>query len=332
MHQALPGSADSVIQTLKSTPAYARRRMDLAIARQGGGIVVGLRRRQHTEIIDMQECPVLHPALFALIKALRPELHRIQGMRRAGSLIVNLLDSGPDVLLRTDFELNTADRIVLGEFARRYHVARLSWASLRGVSKLGTPEPIAQHGTPFLRMDGTSIQPPPGVFLQASREGENAIVEAVMEGVSCSPRRKSRSPIIELYAGCGTLSFPLTRLGRVLAYEGDAEAVAALKKAAGGRPIVVFQRDLVRQPLQARELNAAEIVVLDPPWAGGGPQIAEIGRSNIRRVIYVSCNPAALARDAMLLRQSGFDIVTATPIDQFLWSARLESVVVFDRR
>jgi 23S rRNA (uracil1939-C5)-methyltransferase len=72
--------------------------------------------------------------------------------------------------------------------------------------------------------------------------------------------------------------------------------------------------------------------VLDPPHAGAAVQIAQIAASNIARVIYVSCNPAALSRDASVLRGAGYALLAATPIDQFLWSARLESVCVFARQ
>ena len=91
------------------------------------------------------------------------------------------------------------------------------------------------------------------------------------------------------------------------------------------------QRDLVRQPLAARELAGLAAIVLDPPFAGAAAQIGEIARSGCRRVIYVSCNPAALARDAATLKAAGYALLQATPIDQFLWAARLESVVVFGR-
>jgi 23S rRNA (uracil1939-C5)-methyltransferase len=89
------------------------------------------------------------------------------------------------------------------------------------------------------------------------------------------------------------------------------------------------RRDLARQPLSAKELSSFTAVVLDPPHAGAAAQIGQIAASTIRTVIYVSCNPATLGRDAMVLRDAGYGLTAATAIDQFLWSARLESVCVF---
>ena len=109
-------------------------------------------------------------------------------------------------------------------------------------------------------------------------------------------------------------------------------SVSALRNAAtrslAGR-IEATQRDLARQPLQAKELAPFAAVVLDPPSAGAAAQVAHIAAAKVPVVIYVNCNPATLSRDARLLHQSGYRLQSATPIDQFLWSARLESVCVF---
>jgi 23S rRNA (uracil1939-C5)-methyltransferase len=177
------------------------------------------------------------------------------------------------------------------------------------------------------------VVPPPGGFLQASRPGEAAIIAAVMAGLPAKPTAKSR--VLELYAGSGTLTFAIARHMRVHAVEGDPLAAASLKGAADasgqtGR-VTVEKRDLVRQPLSAKEIDAFACVVLDPPHGGAETQTAQIAASKIKRVIYVSCNPGALGRDAAMLRAVGFKLVSTQPVDQFLWSARLESVSVFMR-
>ncbi|HEY1413016.1 MAG TPA: class I SAM-dependent RNA methyltransferase, partial [Rhodopila sp.] len=95
--------------------------------------------------------------------------------------------------------------------------------------------------------------------------------------------------------------------------------------------IEAFQRDLARQPLSAKELAAFAAVVLDPPHNGAAAQIGQIAAAKVPTVIYVSCNPATLSRDARTLLGAGYTLAAATAIDQFLWSARLESVSVFRR-
>jgi len=126
--------ATVAIPVLARTPPAARRRMDLAIRREGPVIRIGLHRRRSREIVDMQACPVLHPKLFALVQALRPVLQRLTGLRREGSAVVNLLDSGPDLLLRTDAPLTAGDRVLLTALANAHGLPRISWepAQARG--------------------------------------------------------------------------------------------------------------------------------------------------------------------------------------------------------
>ncbi len=335
------GFSDIPIAPIQVTPAHSRRRMDFAAKRTPQGIVVGLNRRniaappartkgQQTGavICDLAECHVLHPTLFALVAPLRALLTRLQSLRRDASIIANLLDHGIDFLLRTDTLLDRHDRERLIDFARTHRLLRLAWAPMRG-----DPEPIIVLQPPVVSLSGVAVEPPPGAFLQASREGETAIVQAVLAGLP--DKLPARARVAELYAGSGSITFALAQRARVAAWEGDAAAAAALRQAANrgglaGR-VTVAQRDLARQPIPAAELAGFATVVLDPPFAGAAPQMAHITAAKLARVIYVSCNPAVLARDARMLHDAGYKLLSAAPVDQFLWSARLESVVTFAR-
>ena len=310
------------------TPDATRRRMDFAVRRMGAALRLGLHVARGREVVDLQDCRVLHPTLAALLAPLRSLLSATAGLRREGSLIANLLDTGADLLLRTDAALIAADRARLADFARAHGVPRIAWAHGDAPAEIA-----AQFAPAQIRFAGVPVTPPPGAFLQASAEGEAAIVAAVLAALP--DRLPPRAKVIELFAGCGTLSLPLAALARVAAYENDAASVAALAAAANhaglaGR-LAVQRRDLARQPLSAAELSAAAAVVLDPPHAGAAAQVAQIAASGVARVIYVSCHPGALTRDAAVLRGAGYRLLTAQPIDQFRWSARLESVVAFGR-
>jgi 23S rRNA (uracil1939-C5)-methyltransferase len=322
------GCADPPVAESIGSPPATRRRIDLAIRRIAGGVIVGLHRAHTTDVVDLTDCLVVHPELAALIAALRVVLPTITALRRAGEAIANRLDTGIDLLLRTDAEPSPADRARLADFAGANRLCRLSWS-------LGhaAPEPIAVLRPPEISLAGAVVSPPPSAFLQATPEGEAAIVRAVLAGLGALLAR--RTHIVELYAGCGTLTFPLAARAKVQAFERDAASVAALRAAVArsglaGR-VRADVRDLDRQPLQPSELKGATAVVLDPPFAGAAAQVGLVATSGVARVIYVSCNPTALARDARLLINAGYTVAAATPIDQFLWSARLESVVAFNR-
>jgi 23S rRNA (uracil1939-C5)-methyltransferase len=323
LHRA--GYADAVVALPVRTGPGERRRMDFAVGRAGGRIVLGLHRLRSAEVVDLAECHVLHPVLVALVAPMRALLSRLRALRREGSVIANLLDSGPDVLLRTDGPLNIDDRVALTEFARAHGLPRIAWAQGKD-----EPEPVAVLRPPTTILSGIAIAPPPGAFLQASASGEAAVIAAVLDALPAKGR------VTELFAGCGSITFAMAQRARVTAWDGDPASVSALRRAANqaglsGR-IAVTQRDLVRQPLQAKELAGFAAVVLDPPFAGAAAQTALIAAAKVPVVIYVNCNPATLARDARALWQAGYRLESAVPIDQFLWSARLESVSVFALR
>lgn len=324
---ARAGYPDAPVAETVTTPADSRRRADLALHRAAdGSIAIGFHARGRAEVLDLRECHILDPALFALLAPLRVVLRRLSALSREGSAVVNLLDSGPDILLRTDKPLDATGRRLLAAFAQQMGISRIAWAQGENLH-----ETAAQSGTVRLMLGEIDIAPPPGAFLQASRAGEAAIIAAVMAGLPA--KLPVRPRLLDLYAGIGTLSFPLAARGRVTAVEGSAEAVAALDAAArkAVARVEAVRRDLARRPFLPAELKAFDLVVLDPPYAGAAEQVAQIARSTLRHVIYVSCNPVALARDAAVLQGAGFAVGSATPVDQFRWSAHLESVVSFSR-
>jgi 23S rRNA (uracil1939-C5)-methyltransferase len=322
------GFADAVVAPLVRTPPGARRRMELAAKRLPSGVALGLHVRNGTAVVDLADCAVLHPTLAELVPGLRDLLRGLSGLKREGDVLVNLLDEGPDILLRIDGNLTTPDRTKLAAFAAAWGAPRIS------VSRDGArPEIAAQLRPARMTLSGTEISPAAGAFLQASAEGEAAIIAAMLAGLPAKLSR--RAQVAELYAGCGSLTFALAKYVRVAAFDGDGDLTEALAGGANrsgqaGR-ISVTRRDLTRQPLSAKEFAPFAAVVLDPPHAGAAAQTEQIAASGITRVIYVSCNPATLERDAAVLRLAGYRLLSATPIDQFLWSARLESVVVFDK-
>jgi 23S rRNA (uracil1939-C5)-methyltransferase len=291
-----------------------RRRADFAL-RPG---VLGLHRAGSREVVDLRTCPLVHPDIAAILPALRAITRRQDLLRREGSAVINRVDNGLDILLRTDQEPSLPARQALVALARPELVARLSWASPRG-----TAEAVAQHRQPMLGFGALAVSPPAGAFLQPTAAGEAAIRAAITAAVRGAKRAKR---IVELYAGVGSLTAALWGHGKLVVYEGDAPAMAALRR--GVRGINAITRDLARQPLTAKEL-AGDIVVLDPPYGGAAAQMPALAAAKVPVVIYVSCNQAALAKDAAVLARAGYGLRALTIIDQFRWGADVESVAVF---
>ena len=323
---ARAGFADAPVAETVATPPGRRRRADLAVRRMPQGIALGFHRAGSAEVLDLATCAVLDPRLVALLPPLREMLRGLSALRREGSAVVNLLDTGPDLLLRTDGPLAPQERALLARFALEAGIPRIAWAL-----KDGAAEIAAQHGPATITLSGVAVAAAPGAFLQASPEGEAAIVAAVLAALPA--KLAGRARIADLHAGLGTLSIPLAARGRVAAFEGDAAAVTALAAAAGraGVKVTATRRDLARQPLTAADLAGFAAVVLDPPHAGAPEQVALLARMRLPVVVYVSCNPAALTRDARAFAQAGWRVAAATPIDQFVHSAQMEAVVAFVR-
>jgi 23S rRNA (uracil1939-C5)-methyltransferase len=166
------------------------------------------------------------------------------------------------------------------------------------------------------------------------RQSEESLRELVLSAVAGA--RAAPKGVADLFCGVGTFTLALARRARVLALDSDAAALAALAAAArhaqGLKPIEAEVRDLSREPLTARELEPFDAVVLDPPRAGAQAQARELARSGVETVVAVSCDPGTLARDAHILTDGGYAIASVTPIDQFVYSAHVETVTVLKKR
>ena len=312
----LPGG---VVGEPRIGPPAGRRRLRLALAREAGRLVPGLRERSGHAVVPLVVCPVAAPALAALLPGLGAALQQWLARPWPAEASLTLTEAGVDLLLHAARPPTPDERAGVGAFAVRLDLARVAWQAG------GPPETLLTLRPPLVRLSGVAVEVPPGAFLQPSRFGEEELVRAVGEWAG-TPGRAA-----DLYAGLGTLTLALAgHARRLLAFEGEALAVAALRRAAGGRGVAVERRDLARRPLRPAEL-ACDLVVLDPPRAGAAEQCAALARSRVPQLIYASCRPESFARDARLLVDGGYLLEDVRPIDQFLWSAEVELVARFAR-
>lgn len=298
------------------SPPNSRRRASLRTERGGA---LGFNAERSHRIVDMRECHILRPELFALVAPLRALLRNLKLSANAG-VRMTLADQGVDLLLeKVEVEGLAADE-ALGAFARQHGLARLALDDGYGAQTRWEPEPAT------VTLGGVPVPLPHGAFLQATAEGEATLVEAVREAVG--PARI----VADLFAGLGTFAFALE--GKILAAEGARDAALALKSAAGRaqRSVFVDHRDLYRRPLDTAELDRFEAVVLDPPRAGAKEQSASLARSQVPRIAYVSCNPSTFARDCAALTEGGYSFDWVKPVGQFRWSTHVELVGGFSRR
>jgi 23S rRNA (uracil1939-C5)-methyltransferase len=235
--------------------------------------------------------------------------------RRPGEAHLTLTDQGVDVGLKGVEAAGLEPIERLTDFCIGHRLARMSRDQGDGPENFYEPLPVT------VTLCGTPVQVPAGAFLQATEDGEAALVSAVREAVGESQRSA------DLFAGLGT--FALALPGQVYAAEASRDAVLALKRAAPN--IAAEHRDLYRRPLDAAELANFEAVVLDPPRAGAAEQIAALASSPVPRIAYISCNPATFARDAQTLVVGGYALSWVRPVGQFRWSTHVELAACFSR-
>jgi len=316
------GIDPAIVAPLRTVPP-ARRRARLGIARPqnpDARTLIGFRRQFGHQLIDLAECPVLEPGLFAVVEPLRRIAPDLLAPGATAEAMLTRCDSGIDLLVVHAHPPSLVALEVLAAFAAERDLARIMWRAA------GNDFPVVERRPARMIFSGTRVALPPGAFLQPSAAAEAILVEEVAAAIG------ERRPALDLYAGLGTFALALAAAGPVHAVEGDAAAVAALAQAAGRLPhVTVERRDLDHDPLTGNELARYAAAVFDPPRAGAARQAAALAGSLIETVVAVSCNPATFARDAARLVAGGYRLEHVRPIDQFVWTPHLELVGVFRR-
>jgi 23S rRNA (uracil1939-C5)-methyltransferase len=200
-----------------------------------------------------------------------------------------------------------------------------SFASSLGVARLSIdqgigPETIYEPQPATVTLSGAPVSFPVGGFLQATQDGEAALVAAVSDALD------GAALAADLFAGLGTFALAIRA---AYAAEASRDASAALRRAASHTQ--VEHRDLYRRPLDANELAPFDAIILDPPRAGAEGQVRALAGSAVRQIAYVSCNPATFARDAKILVDGGYALEWVRPVGQFRWSTHVELAACFRR-
>ena len=309
------------IMRVHLSPPATRRRVAVRSAWAGKQFQLGFSTEKSHRIIDLRQCDVMAPQLFALLAPLRELLGPRLNRARQVQIKLAVVDQGIDVLIENWIANDLDTHEALSEFAKAHALARLSLDEGYGPVPFWEPEPVT------VTLGGVSVAYPPYGFLQATNDGEAALVGAVREIVS------DKLLVADLFAGLGTFALSLDNSKKVYAAEADREPIAGLQAAAGRakRQIFTEHRDLFRRPLSPDELNKFQAVILDPPRAGAKDQVVQLAASKVPDIAYVSCNPASFARDAKELVSAGYRLQRVWPVGQFRWSTHIELVGHFSR-
>ena len=304
---------------LVTSPPNSRRRATLSARRTKSGVLMGFHARASDTIAEIPDCQLLHPGLLAAFPGLQALVQAGGSRTTELSLLVTLTRGGPDVVVTGGKPLDAALRLDLARLVETHSFARLTWDG----------ETVALRDRPALKMGQATVVPPAGAFLQATTEGEAALLTAVRQALG--PQKR----VVDLFSGVGTFTLPLAEAMEVHAVEGDTAMTRALDLAARNTPnlhrISTETRDLFRRPLEPDELLTFTAAVIDPPRAGAEAQTATLAASKLPVIAAVSCNPVTFARDAKTLTAAGYRLDWVQVVDQFRWSTHVELVARLSR-
>lgn len=319
VHALKARGIEAPVGDLVACPPNSRRRAAFTARNTDTGLHLGYNKAFSNLLIDIEECPVLLPAIVEASGILRHLAGIIANTSKPFRFLVTATEVGFDVAAADCGKPTEAIRRAASDFVIKSKIARLS---IDG-------EIIVEPVKPMLTFGTATVTPPPGAFVQAVAEAEDAMAALVTGHM-----RKSKK-VADLYSGCGTFALRLATNSEVHAVEGDGPALAALDRgfrfASGLKRVTSERRDLDRRPLTFKELNAFDGIVFDPPRAGAEDQCKQIARSDVPMVAAVSCNPATLARDLRILIDGGYALKSVVPIDQFLWSHHVEAVALLEK-
>ncbi|WP_411956781.1 class I SAM-dependent RNA methyltransferase [Paracoccus homiensis] len=301
------------------SPPKSRRRAVLSGRRTKKGALVGFHARASDVIVDLADCLVMDPRITAALPLLRRIV--IAGASRAAELTLTVIagPAGLDLAVTGGRPLEPALFQTLAALAEEGDLARLDWDG----------QAITRRA-PALLMGRTQVVPPPAAFLQATAQGEAALLGAVRD------MTKGATRILDLFAGIGTFTLPLAQQAELHAVEGLAAPLSALTQAwrmtPGLRQVTTEIRDLARNPLLDQELAGFDAIVIDPPRSGAEAQTRQIAESVVPKIAFVACDPVNFAKDARILCDGGYQITRVYVVDQFRWSPHVETVTEFVRR
>lgn len=235
------------------------------------------------------------PNLGLEINAVLPDVAKLP-WTGAGSVLITKCENGIDVGVISSVPYYSADfRGAVEKLPAS--IIRFTW----------NDKIVRQYAEPEIKFNDKIVKYTPGAFLQPTQQTEQILRDMVVKYVGNAKKT------VDLFCGLGNFTYATNATGFDVFGNG-------------------IKRDLFKRPLTAKNLNQYEVIIMDPPRTGAMEQCKEIAKSNVPRVIYVSCNPNTFVRDAQILERGGYKMTTAIPIDQFVGASHWEIFSIFDNR
>jgi 23S rRNA (uracil1939-C5)-methyltransferase len=304
-----------------------RARMSVRYLERKGQAMVGFRERRSTHVADMRECRVLPAHVSALVAPLRELVGALSIRDRIPQIEVAVGDNATVLVFRHLLPLASSDEDALRAFGEKHGVHL--WLQPGGPETARAFHPAQSELYYELPEFGVRLHFRPTEFTQVNPAMNRVLVSRALRLLDVQPGER----IADLYCGLGNFSLPLAARGaQVVGFEGSRELVErARSNAAANKLVAQFEAmDLLRPNLAP--YGPFDKLLIDPPREGAVEVVKALRPDWPRRIVYVSCDPATLARDAgVLVQVQGFRLAAAGVVNMFPHTAHVESVALFEK-
>ena len=295
-------------------------------------LLVGFRERQGRYVAEMEECHVLDERIAQQLPRITALLTGMEGRERIPQVEVACGDEDCALIFRHLDPLSQSDTAALRSFAATTGIAVLL--------QPGGPESITSLEPETLDLNftipefGITLRFGPSDFIQVNAELNRAMVHHAIDLLQAGPDDR----VLDLFCGLGNFTLPLaTRAAQVVGVEGDMALVEKARDNArrnGLENCEFHLADLTAEVSQSAWLRQPYTkILLDPPRSGALEMLPHLAGTTAGRLVYVSCHPASLARDAgILVHEHGFELAAAGVMDMFPHTGHVESIALFERR
>jgi 23S rRNA (uracil1939-C5)-methyltransferase len=317
-------------------PAWGyRHRARLAVRHvpKKGGALVGFHEKRSSYVADMESCEIMPPRISGLLRPLRELVNALTIHNRVPQIEVAIGDEAAVLVFRVLEPPAEADLEFLRQFAERHHVELYLQPGGPGSEH---PLPPAQPADLYYELPefGLRIGFAPTDFTQVNHAVNRVLVRRVLSLLDPQPGER----IADMFCGVGNFTLAIARRGAVVVgVEGSAELVrrAAANADSNGLSATAsfFEMDIYRlDGGSLAGLGRFDRMLLDPPRDGAVELLKALPDDGPRRLVYVSCNPGTLARDAAVLTQArGYRLSAAGVVNMFPHTSHVESIAVFDK-
>lgn len=298
---------------------HERRRTKLKSYIEKNELILGYTKYTDNELINIETCSVITKEINQTLNPLKEIIKKfspsILTKKNPMQIFLTECDNGIDLMLETSFPIGPKEKSLLNLLPN----------SIIRISVFSNEKMIfsIERTNPIITLGNHQVVLPIGSFLQACFRAQQRIIEFILKYA------KNSYKILDLFAGIGTYSIPLAKHSNIYAIEGNKSLLSTMKDFSN---IKTEERDLYKNPVKSHLINQFDFAVINPPRNGASPQFIELARSNIEKIILVSCDLKTFTRDIAILKKSNFELIDAVAIDQFLYSPHLEMVAYLERK